>query len=270
MPHRRVRSDDPWGHLRNLTSARVALGRAGASLPTAEVLSFAAAHAAARDAVRAELDVPRLVGDLSALGEPIVTLESQADTLAVFLQRPDLGRRLSEASRATLIALAREQDAADVVFIVSEGLAAPAAQLQAPPLLARLLPRLRTSGVSVGPIVVVRRARVAIEDEVGALLGARAAVILLGERPGLGAPDSLGAYLVFEPALGKTDADRNCVSNIRPAGLPPEAAADTLHHLVTASLARGLSGVHLKDDRRLLEPRDPTASSQKRLQHPLP
>jgi ethanolamine ammonia-lyase small subunit len=235
--------------LRRHTAARIALGRAGGSLPTREVLAFAAAHAAARDAVHETVDWERLETDVRQLPNEVVRLESAAADRATYLQRPDLGRKLSEASRG-LLANQKLSLAPDVAIIVSDGLSAPAAQRQAAPLLRELLPMLRSSGVSVSPAYLVRFARVAIEDEIGAIVGAKAAVILLGERPGLGSPDGLGAYLVFDPKPGRTDAERNCVSNIRPGGLTFGAAAATLHHLITECIRLRLSGIALKDERR--------------------
>lgn len=240
---------DPWSHLRRLTSARIALGRAGSSLPTAEVLDFAAAHAEARDAVHAPLDVDRLAGELREFGSSVVQVQSQAQSQAEYLQRPDLGRRLDEASHVALSAIPGAD--LDVAVIVADGLSAIAPQLHASPLLRDLLPRLVARGLRVGPVVVARHARVALQDEAGELLRARLSLILIGERPGLGAADSLGAYLVFGPKIGCTDAERNCVSNIRPAGMPLAAAAELLDHLIASSLRLGLSGVRLKDDRPL-------------------
>jgi ethanolamine ammonia-lyase small subunit len=241
-------TEDPWAALRRHTSARIALGRAGGSLPTREVLAFSAAHAGARDAVHAPLDADRLVSDLRPLGLSVMSLHSAAPDRATYLQRPDLGRRLDEGSRRAL-ASHRPAEAPGLAVVVSDGLSAPAAQRHAAPLLAELLPLLRGSSISISPVVIVRHARVAVQDEVGQALGARAALILLGERPGLGSPDSLGAYLVFDPRPGRTDAERNCVSNIRPGGLPYPAAAATLHYLITESRHRQLRGVGLKDDR---------------------
>jgi ethanolamine ammonia-lyase small subunit len=243
---------DPWDGLRRHTAARIALGRAGGSLPTREVLAFAAAHAAARDAVHEALDWDRLAADVRALPCDVVRLESAAGDRATYLQRPDLGRKLSDASAQTLAA-SKRAPAPDLALVVSDGLSAPAAQRQVTPLLHQLLPMLRTSGITVSPAFLVRFGRVAIEDEIGAGISAKAAVILLGERPGLGSPDSLGAYLVFAPKPGRTDAERNCVSNIRPGGLSFPAAAATLHYLITEAIRRQISGVHLKDGRgRLL------------------
>ena len=242
---------DPWSDLRILTSARIALGRAGGSLPTAEVLGFSAAHAAARDAVWAELDLDRLEADLAPIGLPVLRVASSAPDRATYLRRPDLGRRLDEES-ATRLTQAAPSGGCDVAVIIGDGLSATAAQTHAPALALDLVARLRARGLRPGPLSLGRQARVTLEDPIGAALGARAAVILLGERPGLGSPDSLGAYLVFGPRPGRTDAQRNCVSGIRPEGLPVPAAAELLGWLVGEALRRGLTGVELKDDRGLL------------------
>jgi ethanolamine ammonia-lyase small subunit len=245
---------DPWTHLRALTRARIALGRAGGSLPTAALLGFSAAHAAARDAVWSELDPGRLEGELTPLGLPVLRLSSLAPDRTTFLRRPDLGRRLDEAS-ATRLAAAAPPGGCDVAVILGDGLSAAATQAHGPALAALLVAAFRARGLRPGPLALVRQARVAVEDPIGATLGARAAVILLGERPGLGSPDSLGAYLVLGPRPGRTDAERNCVSNIRPEGLTVPAAAELLGWLVGEALRRGLSGVALKDERGLLEAR---------------
>lgn len=244
---------DPWQNLRSLTAARIALGRAGGSLPTGEVLKFASDHALARDAVWTELQTDALNAELSPLGLPVLTVDTRAGDRTTYLQRPDLGRRLSEGSENAVTAAA-PTDGCDVAVIVGDGLSALAAQRQAPRVLCDLLPLLSAAGLTVGPIVVARQARVAVEDEIGSRLRAKCVVILIGERPGLGTADSLGAYLVFDPRPGRTDADRNCVSNIRPEGLPPALAARTLDHLIRESLVRKLSGVGLKDERTLSGP----------------
>jgi ethanolamine ammonia-lyase small subunit len=243
---------DPWIHLRRHTAARIALGRAGGSLPTRAVLDFAMAHAAARDAVLAEVDWDRLAADLKGLGLASVRLASAAGDRHSYLQRPDLGRRLDDASREVVTGAPVDAGGAPVLaLIVSDGLSAPAAQSQAPALLGALLPLLRSDGITTSPAYLVRHGRVAVQDEIGQGAGARVALILLGERPGLGTPDSLGAYLVFGPRPGRSDAERNCVSNIHPNGLPFPAAAATLAYLIAESLRRQLSGVTLKDERAL-------------------
>lgn len=245
---------DAWNQLREATPARIALGRAGGSLPTRELLDFSAAHAAARDAVHIAFDAEGLSNEVAALAVPTVIVESSAPDRFTYLQRPDLGRCLTPASQQRLAALTRPDSAPDLAIIISDGLSALAAQRQATPLLTALLPRLAADGWRLAPIVIVRYGRVAIEDQIGQLLGAQLALMLVGERPGLGSPDSLGAYLVFNPRTGNTDAHRNCVSNIRPEGLPPAAASDTLHFLLTEARRRRMSGALLKDERVLPRP----------------
>jgi ethanolamine ammonia-lyase small subunit len=242
---------DPWEHLRALTRARIALGRAGGSLPTAELLGFSAAHAAARDAVWSALDLDALERALAPAGLPVLRVRSQAPDRATYLQRPDLGRRLDPADEAALRAArpAGAEAGCDVALILADGLSATATQRHGPALVTALAPRLVARGLRLGPVVLASQARVALEDPAGAALGARAALILLGERPGLGAADSLGGYLVFGPRPERTDAERNCVSSIRPDGVPIAAAAELLAWLLCEALRRSLSGVELKDDR---------------------
>lgn len=229
-----------------LTPARLGLGRAGGALPTRAVLAFEGAHALARDAVLGALDREALAANLVPLGLDTILVESAAPDRATYLRRPDFGRRLSRASRTVLAA--RPRAPADVVVIVADGLSARAAAANALPVLSHLVPLLRARNVVLGPLVLAGQARVALGDEVGALLGARLAVMLIGERPGLSAADSLGAYLTFEPRLGRTDAERNCVSNIRDGGLGPADAASTLTWLIQQAFALSLSGVLLKDE----------------------
>jgi ethanolamine ammonia-lyase small subunit len=237
--------------LRVATHARIALGRAGGSLPTDAWLEFKAAHAAARDAVHNVFEPQRLAAEIADLGAPTVVVATAASDRATYLQRPDLGRRLDDASRRRLQATPAPPEAPELVIVVSDGLSALAAHRQAGPLLAALLPRLEVERWRLAPIIIAAFGRVALEDEVGQLLGAQAALILLGERPGLGSPDSLGAYLVYGPKIGNTDANRNCVSNIRPEGLAPSAAAETIAYLVGEARRRRHSGVQLKDERPL-------------------
>ncbi|RTL15225.1 MAG: ethanolamine ammonia-lyase subunit EutC [Burkholderiales bacterium] len=237
----------PWAGLRTLTAARIGLGRAGASLPTTAHLAFQQAHAEARDAVHMPLDVGALLAGLRALGEAPFPVQSRASDRASYLQRPDLGRRLSEASATTLAALRAAP--ADLAFVLADGLSALALQRQALPLFTALRERLLAEACwSWAPPVVATQARVALGDEVGALLNARCVVVLIGERPGLSAPDSLGLYFSWAPRLGLVDAQRNCISNVRPEGLAPAAAAAKLHALLREARTRQLSGVALKDE----------------------
>lgn len=233
---------DPWNELRHLTPARIALGRSGASLPTREVLAFGVAHAQARDAVHAVLDVPALEAALTPLGLPTMQVQSAAPNRALYLARPDWGRQLDPDARAEL-ALQARSEGPELLFMIGDGLSALAAQRHAAPLIAALLPLLE--GLSIGPLLIATQARVALADEIGELLGAKLVVCLIGERPGLSSPDSLGAYITAAPRVGRTDAERNCVSNIRPDGLPPEEAAAQIAGLIRAALAAGISGVAL-------------------------
>jgi ethanolamine ammonia-lyase small subunit len=242
---------DAWSRLREATPARIALGRAGGSLPTREWLEFKAAHAAARDAVHNEFDADGLAAEIAALGVEAVVVDSAAPDRFAYLQRPELGRRLKPASQELLNARGGAGAAPELAIIVSDGLSALAAHRQTSAVLAALLPLLSADGWRLAPIVVARFGRVAVEDQIGQLLGAKFALMLIGERPGLGSPDSLGAYLVYGPRVGNTDAHRNCVSNIRPEGLTPAAAARTLHFLLTESRRRRISGTQLKDERAL-------------------
>jgi len=238
---------DPWrGRLASLTPARVGLGRAGGSLPTGPMLEFALAHAKARDAVHAAFAADRLAAGLDALGVATVTVTSAAPTREVYLRRPDLGRLLAPAAATALAAAAR--GGCDVSLVVADGLSARAVETQAVLLIAALLPHLTKAGYRLAPVAIATQARVALADEIGVLLQARASVILIGERPGLSAPDSLGAYLTYAPRPGRTDAERNCISNIRAGGLGIEDAAFKIAWLLKEALRRGMSGIGLKDD----------------------
>lgn len=237
---------DPWQALRRLTPARIALGRVGAGLPTAEVLRFGLAHAQAQDAVRRPFDTQGMASRLEQDDWATLGVASRAATHEQYLLRPDLGRRLDDASAARLDALAAEGGAADLVFVAADGLSSLAAERHAPALLAALRPLL-PGGQRIGPIVVARQARVALGDEIGERLGATIVVVLIGERPGLSSPDSLGLYLTHAPRVGRVDAERNCISNVRVEGLAPARAAARLGWLIAESMRRGLSGVKLKD-----------------------
>ena len=236
-----------WQSLRRWTPARVALGRAGGSLPTGALLDFRLAHARARDALLRPLDEDGLVQSLeAAAGGPVLRLHSAARTLDEFLLRPDLGRQLAPESIERLKPFANQQP--DLAVLVSEGLSTLAVETHAAAVLHELLPLLRADDWRIAPVCLARRGRVALQDHVGELLGARLSLILLGERPGLVSPDSLGAYLVHSPQRGNTDAQRNCVSNISALGLSAAQAAAKLRWLLDESRRRGLSGVALKDE----------------------
>ncbi len=239
---------DPWAALRRHTPARIALGRSGGSLPTAELLRFSAAHARARDAVHVPLDTEAVTRDLAALGFAPLQVASEAATREEYLRRPDLGRRLRSDDTQRL----RDASSgpADLAVVLGDGLSALAVMQHAPAVLAALRDALSADPQPLrwAPVVVARQARVALADPIGAALQARVVLILLGERPGLSAADSLGAYLTHDPMPGRTDAERNCVSNIRPQGLAPAAAGRRLAWLLRESLRRRLSGIALKDD----------------------
>jgi len=246
---------DPWSHLRRHSPARIALGRAGGSLPTQALLDFSLAHSQARDAVHAPFDPALLAGQLSSVGCPTRLLTTRAGDRRQFLTRPDWGRELSDVSRQELTPPSSppaQSGPYDLVVIVSDGLSALAAHRQVVPLMTILWPALLEQGWRLAPVCLIPRARVALQDQVGELLQARIALTLLGERPGLLAPDSLGAYFVLGPRPGRTDADRNCVANIHPAGLSPEEAAVVLLRLLQRARTEGCSGVALKDDTPIL------------------
>ena len=234
---------DAWAELRRHTPARIALGRAGASLPTRELLAFGAAHAQARDAVHWALDLPALLAALPP--GPTLRVASRAPDRASYLRRPDWGRRLDEPS-VLRVQAAAQPHAVDLVVVAGDGLSALAVQRQLPLLLEALAPML--TGLQLAPWVVATQARVALGDEIAEHLHARLVLMLVGERPGLSAPDSLGAYLTHAPRVGKLDAERNCVSNIRPEGLAPALAATRLNWLIREALRRRVTGIELKDD----------------------
>ncbi|MEI6600738.1 MAG: ethanolamine ammonia-lyase subunit EutC [Comamonadaceae bacterium] len=249
----------PWNSLKRFTDARIALGRAGHSLPTAAHLDFQLAHAQARDAVHLPLDALGVADSLEALGLTTLRAHSAAIDRATYLQRPDRGRKLDQRSRDLLTDWAAshaDSPRCDVAFVVADGLSALAIHKNAAPLLAALGSRLQGDAQfpwSIGPVVVVEQGRVAIGDEVGELLQAKAVAVLIGERPGLSSPDSLGIYLTWGPHVGCNDAQRNCISNVRPAGLPCEAAAAKLHQLLQRSRTLQLTGVGLKDESEVPE-----------------
>ncbi|KGF65854.1 ethanolamine ammonia-lyase subunit EutC [Pseudomonas lutea] len=240
---------DAWQQLRSLTSARIALGHAGTSLPTAAQLDFQYAHAQARDAVHLALDHAALAEQLAGRARESLTLQSSAPDRHTYLQRPDLGRRLSDASAEQLRGYATgHPEGFDVALVVADGLSALAVQRHSLAMLERIDEIAAAEGWSVAPVLLVEQGRVAVADEVGELLKARMVVILIGERPGLSSPDSLGLYFTYAPRVGLNDAARNCISNVRLEGMSYAMAAHKLLYLMREAWRRQLSGVSLKDD----------------------
>lgn len=238
---------NPWHALRRFTDARIALGRAGASLPTAPLLAFNLAHAQARDAVHAPLDTEALKRELEMRALDSIEVRSAAQSREQYLRRPDLGRVLDAPSAAHLARHAASAETRpDLVFVIADGLSSRAAASHAIALIDRTIARL--NGWHVGSIVVATQARVAIGDQIGELMNAGMVAVLIGERPGLSSPASLGVYLTYRPTVGCSDAQRNCISNVRPEGLVYDAAAFKLAHLLDAARSRKLTGVGLKDD----------------------
>lgn len=248
-----------WTDLRRFTPARVALGRAGNGLPTAAHLDFQAAHAAARDAVHAALDVATLQADLSAIGIASIVVASEASDRRTYLLRPDLGRRLRAEDRATL-----PSSPGAMLFVVCDGLSATAVQRHAAPLLAHI-----DQAILTAPVVIAQQGRVALGDDIGEAMGAEAVAVLIGERPGLSAADSLGVYLTWQPRRGRTDAERNCISNIRPEGLPPRAAADKLMWLIGEMRRLSLTGIGLKDEQGAISLTKPSALADRSTKGPV-
>ena len=232
--------------LRELTPARVGLGRAGASMTTDALLAFTLDHARARDAVHTAFDIPKLMAGLAGLGLQASQVCSRAGTRSDYLRRPDLGRMLDQASRRALAEIGA--GARELAIVIGDGLSPAAVNLHAVELVRHLGPRLTEAGIGIGNVVIASGARVALGDEIGAALGARMVVMLIGERPGLSAPDSLGVYLTFAPRIGLTDEKRNCVSNIHGAGLSYDEAAFKIAWLVREGLKRQVTGVALKDE----------------------
>lgn len=236
---------DPWTALRAHTPARVALGRTGVSLPTAELLGFGQAHALARDAVHLPLDAPALCAELEQSGWPALQVHSAATDRATYLLRPDLGRSLGEPSIAMLAEHA-PAGGSDIQLVIGDGLSSLAVSRHAAPLIREIRAQAPVAW-RFGPLVVAQQARVALGDTVGELLRAKLLVMLIGERPGLSSPDSLGIYLTWAPRRGRSDAERNCISNVRPDGLGYAQAARKLLWLCTEAQRLQLTGVQLKD-----------------------
>ncbi len=240
---------NPWLELRRLTPARIALGRTGTSLPTTAQLDFQFAHAQARDAVHLPFDHAGLSAQLTERGRESLLLHSAAADRNSYLQRPDLGRKLSdESAQALRDYAAAHPGGVDLAIVVADGLSALAVHRHTLPFLNRLDEQMSADGWSMAPVVLVEQGRVAVGDEIGELLGAKMVVMLIGERPGLSSPDSLGLYFTYNPKIGLTDAYRNCISNVRLEGLSYGMAAHRLLYLMREACRRQLSGVNLKDE----------------------
>ena len=237
---------NPWQELKAFTAARIALGRTGVSLPTTALLQFGLAHAQARDAVHQPLQSTALISGLEATGNQVLELHSAARHRDEYLRRPDLGRCLSAESRAQL--QGHDKAPVDLAIVIGDGLSSTALHQNALPFVESLQSHLRRLGLTCAPLVMASQARVALGDEVGELLGARAVLVMIGERPGLSSPDSLGLYLTWQPRVGRMDSERNCISNVRPAGLDVPQAAHKLAWLLEQAFSRRLTGVALKDE----------------------
>lgn len=238
---------DHWQFLQNYTPARIARGRAGHSFPTAELLKFQVDHAQARDAVYSVLDIPSITESLKlVLDLPIITLKSKVENRSQYLQRPDLGRTLSQESRELLQTMKIEES--DICFVVVDGLSADAINQNIASILENITAKLKKINWEIAPICLVEQGRVAVADEIGYLLKSKIVVVFIGERPGLTSPNSMGAYLTFNPQVGITDESRNCVSNIRPEGMNSEAASQKIFYLLSEMKIKKISGVNLKDD----------------------
>ena len=244
-----VDPQNPWLELRRLTPARIALGRTGTSMPTSAQLDFQYAHAQARDAVHLPFDHAGLSSQLAERGRECLLLHSAATDRNSYLQRPDLGRKLSDESAQKLRDYTQANPGGvDLAIVVADGLSALAVHRHTLPFLARMEEQTAIEGWSLSPVILVEQGRVAVADEIGELLGAKMVVILIGERPGLSSPDSLGLYFTYNPKVGLTDAYRNCISNVRLEGLSYGMAAHRLLYLMREACRRQLSGVSLKDE----------------------
>ena len=244
-----VSVSNPWQALRQFTAARIALGRAGTSLPTKAQLDFQFAHARARDAVHLAFNHQHLAQQFQAHGLSSLLVHSAADNRDMYLQRPDLGRRLNGASQQLLQEYsALQAEPVDLAIVVADGLSALAIEHHALPMVLEIEQLCREAGWSMSPVILAEQSRVALADEVGELLQAKMVVILIGERPGLSSPDSLGLYFTWAPKVGLNDAYRNCISNVRLEGLSYQMAAHRLGYLMHEAYRRQLSGVNLKDE----------------------
>lgn len=242
--------EDAWQSLKQFTAARIALGSTGVAIPLKEVLQFRLAHAHARDAVFSQLNEAVLLQELVQFKLDCFSLHSNAKDRNEYLQQPNFGRQLNESSVSQLQNI---NTPCDIALIIADGLSATAINNHAVPLLKVLIPLLRQPDFSLAPITIVQQARVAIGDEISVLLKAKFSIVLIGERPGLSSPDSMGAYLTYNPDIGLTDESRNCISNIRPEGMDYKTAAEKIYYITTEAFRLQYSGVALKDNAGLLK-----------------
>lgn len=255
---------DAWEKLKQFTDARIAIGRAGCSIPTTAMLEFQLAHAQARDAVYQVLDTDSLQDKLNALGLDSLVMQSQAKDKQEYLKRPDYGRLLSDESKQLFMQFKQNNNATyDVCIVVGDGLSALAIEENALALIQSLQSQLEHEQWTLAPIVLATGSRVALGDEVAEIFNAKMLVMLIGERPGLSSPDSMGIYYTWQAKSGYLDSKRNCISNVRPAGLSIPIATQRLINLMRQSKKLGYSGVNLKDEHEV-ESIDSNAT-QKRL-----
>jgi ethanolamine ammonia-lyase small subunit len=246
--------NNSWRKLRRYTDARIGLGRTGISQTTDAHLQFQLDHANARDAVHISLNAELITTSLFTVGLSSILLNSQAENRTVYLQRPDFGRKLNEESVERIKTIKHQQtNNAEAVIVIADGLSSTAVQRHAVKLADTINKALLEQKVTVSPICIVGQGRVAIGDEIGELFNAKIMIMIIGERPGLSAPDSLGIYYTYNPIKGLTDANRNCISNIRPAGISIDGATAKLIWLINESLKKGVSGVNLKDQSDVLK-----------------
>ena len=241
-----LEESDCWAWLRQFTDASIALGRTGSSVLTDDYLKFRLAHARARDSIKMPFNARRVAEDLQRLGLTSFEVDSKAGNRETFITRPDLGRRLSDESRARLKAM--HYPGCDVLLVIADGLSSKAVHRQAVPLVEHLQPYLRDLHLSLGPVVLAHQSRVALADDIAELMHAKLVAILIGERPGLSSPDSLSVYMTYKPYFGRMESERNCISNIRPEGLNYDAAAFKLTWLIANAFDRRVSGTALKDE----------------------
>lgn len=245
MPEKDDKQIHAGNSLKQYTAARIGIGHTGVSIPVEQSLQFKLAHAHARDSVHSKLDIAKVTEELHVLNLPVIAAHSRAENRYQYLQRPDLGRLLDDQSKQTLTDHSGDYD---ICFIIADGLSATAVNHHAATFVTEIIALLKGSVFKIAPVILATQARVAIADEIAFGLKARLSVIIIGERPGLSAADSLGIYLTFQPRPGLTDDSRNCISNIRPGGLDFKTAAQKLHYLIQEAFRLQLSGVNLKDD----------------------